>query len=141
VRRGDPVGYLVPPRGVSIRTAVTQDVADLVTRDGADVDVRFADAPNLVSSALLVRETPAATFTLPSPALGVRGGGEIATVPDGESERAYQSLFELELAIPEATHPGRLGGRVYVRFDHGYEPLAIRWYRAGRQLLLRQFNV
>ena len=34
-----------------------------------------------------------------------------------------------------------VGGRVYVRFDHGSEALAAQWYRQGRQLFLARFNV
>jgi len=34
-----------------------------------------------------------------------------------------------------------VGGRVYVRFDHGTESLAGQWYRQGRQLFLSRFNV
>jgi putative peptide zinc metalloprotease protein len=34
-----------------------------------------------------------------------------------------------------------VGGRVYVRFDHGREPLYYRWHRVVRELLLKRFNV
>ena len=30
---------------------------------------------------------------------------------------------------------------MYVRFDHGYEPLGLQVYRALRQLFLRRFSV
>jgi putative peptide zinc metalloprotease protein len=30
---------------------------------------------------------------------------------------------------------------MYVRFDHGYEPLGFQLYRSLRQLFLRQFSV
>jgi len=35
----------------------------------------------------------------------------------------------------------RLGSRVYVRFDHGREPLGWQWFRRIRQLFLRRLNV
>jgi putative peptide zinc metalloprotease protein len=34
-----------------------------------------------------------------------------------------------------------IGSRVYVRFDHGSEPLAQQWYRSLRQVFLKQLNV
>jgi putative peptide zinc metalloprotease protein len=34
-----------------------------------------------------------------------------------------------------------LGARVFVRFDHGYEPVGFQVYRATRQLFLRHFDV
>jgi putative peptide zinc metalloprotease protein len=34
-----------------------------------------------------------------------------------------------------------VGGRVHVRFDHGWAPLGLQWYRQVRQLFLSHFNV
>jgi putative peptide zinc metalloprotease protein len=34
----------------------------------------------------------------------------------------------------------RVGARAWVRFDHGAQPLAMRWYREARQVLLQHFN-
>ena len=34
-----------------------------------------------------------------------------------------------------------VGGRAYVRFDHGWQPLAVQWYLTLRQLFLARFNV
>ena len=34
----------------------------------------------------------------------------------------------------------RLGGRAWVRFDLGAEPLAMQWQRRARQALLKHFN-
>jgi putative peptide zinc metalloprotease protein len=48
-------------------------------------------------------------------------------------------VFHIELTVDEPVN--RLGGRTYVRFDHGTEPLGFQWYRRVRQLFLRQFNV
>jgi len=142
LKRGDPVAYLLPEEGgVAIRAVVRQDVADLVRQSRGNVEVRFVDAMEVVRTATLVREVPAATFDLPSQALGLQGGGEIATVAEGSRQRAFQSLFAFELMVEDLADPSRLGGRVYVRFDHGHEPLINRWFRAARQLLLSRFNV
>jgi putative peptide zinc metalloprotease protein len=48
-------------------------------------------------------------------------------------------LFDIELPTQEGFY--NVGGRVYVRFDHGEEPIVWRWYREIRQLFLRRFNV
>ena len=50
-------------------------------------------------------------------------------------------VFQLELTLPADMRSEYLGARVFVRFDHGYEPAGFQMYRALRQLLLRQFNV
>jgi len=50
-------------------------------------------------------------------------------------------VFQLELALPTEVRSSYLGARVFVRFDHGYEPVGFQVYRALRQLLLRHFDV
>ena len=47
----------------------------------------------------------------------------------------------LALELDEPLDQVFVGGRVYVRFDHGTEPLATRWYRGLRRLFLKRFNV
>jgi len=85
---------------------------------------------------------PAATNKLPTAALGITGGGLIAVDPrDGQGVTTLGRLFLLELALPAEVRSSFLGGRVYVRFEHDYEPVGFQIYRALRQLLLRRFNV
>jgi putative peptide zinc metalloprotease protein len=50
-------------------------------------------------------------------------------------------VFQLELALPPEVREAYLGARVYVRFDHGFEPVGFQAWRALRQLLLRLFDV
>ena len=61
------------------------------------------------------------------------------TDPDGM--RALESHFQLDLSLPEEMKNPHIGGRVYVRFEHGTMPLALQWYRSLRQLFIRKFNV
>jgi putative peptide zinc metalloprotease protein len=48
-------------------------------------------------------------------------------------------LFHIELALSQPLE--RLGGRAWVRFEHGAEPLSRQWYRRLRQLFLSRFDV
>ncbi len=83
---------------------------------------------------------PLATHKIPSAALGTKGGGLLAIDPGDESgTTTLDQVFHIELTFNAPVD--RLGGRTYVRFDHGSEPLGFQWYRRVRQLLLRQFNV
>jgi putative peptide zinc metalloprotease protein len=43
--------------------------------------------------------------------------------------------------LPPEVRAPRYGERVFVRFDHGFEPLGFQAYRAVRRLFLRQFDV
>jgi putative peptide zinc metalloprotease protein len=45
----------------------------------------------------------------------------------------------IDLKLPASTLE-RIGSRAWVRFDHGAQPLAQRWYREVRQLFLQHFN-
>jgi putative peptide zinc metalloprotease protein len=92
--------------------------------------------------ATVLRFVPSASEQLPSVALGSGGGGEVPVDPtDAQGARAVQSMFELELELPAQVPLVNAGGRVYVRFDHGLEPLATQWYRRVRQLFLSRFEV
>jgi putative peptide zinc metalloprotease protein len=139
VRQGETIGYVLERADVSIRVAVPEYDAALV-RDGIRrVEVRTADARESVQ-AQLVRDIPAATFELPSVVLGDRGGGPHATDPaDKDGLRTRDPVVLIDLTLP-AKKLDRIGTRAWVRFDHGAQPLAERWYRQGRQVLLQHFN-
>jgi len=90
--------------------------------------------------AKLVREVPAATNQLPSAALSDRGGGPYVVDPaDKEGLRTLEPVVLIDLKVPD-TALKRAGGRVWVRFDHGAEPLVGQWYRRLLQLFLQHFN-
>ena len=95
-----------------------------------------------VLGARLVRLAPAATNRLPSVALGSAGGGELPVDPrDTRGASTMQKVFEVDVEIDGPETPDVIGGRVYLRFDHGPEPLAVRWVRSMRQLFLSRLDV
>jgi len=142
-RRGEALAFVASRSRLTARVVVPQEEVDLVRQRPGAVQVRLAEDFGRPIDATVVREMPAATATLPSDALSLAGGGEIATDPrSGETDTAFRSLFVFDLELDGAPPPvPRLGGRVYVRFDHGAEPLASRWYRGLRQLLLERLHV
>ena len=48
-------------------------------------------------------------------------------------------MFLIDLTLTGRTLE-RVGGRAWVRFDHGSEPLAMQAYRRAAQLFLQHFN-
>ena len=52
-----------------------------------------------------------------------------------------QKWFQVDVELAGEKRPVHVGGRAYVRFDHGWEPLGFQWYRDARQLFLSRFNV
>ncbi|HEX7811318.1 MAG TPA: HlyD family efflux transporter periplasmic adaptor subunit [Burkholderiales bacterium] len=140
VRQGQDLAYIVDGRQLTARVIVLQQDIDLVRNRTRAVEVRFTEKLDEVVTASVRREVPAATAALPNLALSLEGGGKIALDPREKNAKALQKHFDFELGLPvrENVH---IGSRVYVRFDHGSEPLARQWYRSLRQVFLKQLNV
>lgn len=142
LRQGELVAYVLNVEKPTVRVVVPQPDADLVRQRTGRIAVRLAERPGRVIPAVLKREVPGAVEQLPSPVLGRAGGGQIATDPfDRQGLKAIERLFQFDLELGEAVPDACVGGRAYVRFDHGYVPLGFQIYRRVRQLFLRRFNV
>lgn len=142
LHRGDLVGYLLTDDEPIIRTVVAQADADLVRRRTDRIDIRLADQPDRTMPAEMLREVPAALAEIPHLALATTGGGSVVLDPDHtDKPRPLETLFHFDLQATNSHLPPLLGERVYIRFDHGTEPIAWRLARDIRQLFLRQFGV
>ena len=121
--------------------SLAQDDVDLVRRRTERVEVKLAGRIYETYRAEIRREVPAASNKLTNLALSSIGGGSAPVDPrEGKEPKTLASWFEFELEMPE-TRTFVLGEHVYVRFEHGSEPLAWRAYRTVRQLFMRQFVV
>lgn len=142
VRQGAQLAYVLDLTTLTARVVVSQAEIDLVRHRTRGVEVRLAERLAEPVPAAIQREVPAATEKLPSMALGTQGGGHIAMDPfDAQNVKAVQRLFQFDLELPSSLGVVNIGGRVYVRFDHGWEPLVKRWYQQIRQLFLSRFHV
>ena len=140
VRHGDLIGFVADLSAGTVRVAVTQANMGLIRNQTNSVSIRLAEQLDEPLTATISREIPLATHRIPSAVLGTMGGGLLAIDPGDQSgTRTLDQVFHIELTFNAPVD--RLGGRTYVRFDHGTEPLGLQWYRRVRQLLLRQFNV
>ncbi len=142
VKKGELLGYVLagPPRVV--RAVVSQDDIALVRGRLNGVEVKIADRLQMTFSAHVIREVPGGQDRLPSKALSLAGGGISATDPrDPEGLRTLERVFQMDLEVPASIGDVQLGTRVYVRFQHGSEPLAQQWGRRLRQLFLARFDV
>ncbi len=140
--QGAAIGYVVRQSDPVVRVIVPEADADLVRRRTRSVGLRLADDPARTVAASLLREVPALTDRLPAAALSTVGGGAVMLDPTSpEQARALDRMLQLDLRLLGEFEPRGFGGRVHVRFDHGWEPLAWRLVRGLRQLLLEHFNV
>ena len=142
VRRGEVLGYVMDFSAITARVVGPQEDVDLVRKHLSSVQVRLADRLTQVIRAVIRREVPAASDELPSVALSIAGGGSIATRPDAQRPNiAMEKLFQFDLELTTELPINVIGERVYVRLLREPEPLAVQWYRLGRQLFLSKFNV
>lgn len=140
VKQGAILGYVFSPDQVRVRAVVDEHDIAQVREHTRNVEVLLVDRPSQRLAAGLTRETPAATQTLPSAALGDRAGGNRITNPsDKDGVTTLEPVFLVDLTLPpHATR--RVGGRAWVHFDHGNEPLARQWSRRIQQLFLKHFS-
>lgn len=142
LRQGELVGYVTEDGDATVRAVVTQDEVDLIRNRTERVDLRSTERFGEVIPARLAREVPSASLKLPSVALGTTGGGRIPIDPrDPNGEQALEKVFQFDLIAAGNRLPKHIGSRVYVRFDHGWEPIGWTWYRALRRLFLRHFDL
>jgi len=142
VKRGELLAHVVDLKTITVRTIVDQGDIDLIRHQTRDVQVRLAERLADPMPATIARLVPAASEELPSQAFGSEGGGQVPLDPqDPKGQKALKKLFQIDLELPTQHRLLNVGGRVYVRFDHGREALAAQWYRQGRQLFLARFNV
>jgi putative peptide zinc metalloprotease protein len=142
LHKGDIVGYVVGEDDPIVRVVIPQNDIDPVRRNVLKIEVRAADDIGHVLPASILREVPSATAEIPHLALSTVGGGPVLMDPSKpDHPKPLETLFQFDLRVAGGIDKSRLGGRVYVRFEHPPEPIAFRIARAVRQLFLRQLNV
>ncbi len=140
--QGDLMAYVIGPARPLARVIVPQDAIDRV-RVGTDrVWVRMVDQPGTTVAGRIVRAVPGGDEILPSKALAVEGGGQIAVDPrETKGAKAMQRMFQFDVALDLPGPVTHFGQRVYVRFEHDDEPLSVQLYRRVRLLFLSRFSV
>jgi putative peptide zinc metalloprotease protein len=140
VKQGELLGYVIADHRPTVRTVVSQDDIGWVRKRVSSVAIRLAEQSARTLPARIERIFPAAEINLPSAALGTAGGGDIPVDPtDPNGLRALSSIFQLDIHLPGEIENPHIGGRVYVRLEHGRMPLIMQAYWRLRQLFLRKF--
>lgn len=143
LKRGQPLGYVFAPGAVMLRAVVADEDAALVRQRTRKAQVWLEERPGVRLNGNVTRDVPAASFKLPGAALAERNGGSIPTDPtDSDNLRTLQPVFTVDVTLAQNAAHGieRIGGRAWVRFDFGLEPLAFQWARSAGQLLLKHFE-
>jgi putative peptide zinc metalloprotease protein len=143
LREGQQIGYVLPSGSRIVRATVRQDDIGLVRHRLRSTLVKLAERLDETLPARIIREVPAGREDLPSKALGGTGGGALAVDPgDPQGTKTLQRVFQVDIELPEsATAAAAFGSRVYIRFDHDWEPAGQQIWRRVRQLLLSRIQV
>ncbi len=142
LRKGDVIGFVTDENTPTVRVVVSQDEIAMVRERADRIRVRFATDLSETYDAALKREVPAASYRLPTRALGSEGGGRFPVDPDDpDALQTLDRVFQLDLVLAISPAHAEIGSRVYVLFDHGREALAVRVARGLRRLLLDRLGV
>ncbi len=144
--RGSLLGFIAGAENSNnqptIRVAISQGDIDLIRNRTQKIEVRFSDDLDRVYPVQIRQISPSSTKKLYNLALSTEGGGWVSLDPrDPSSGKTVEELFHLELNLPQERTLSNIGGRVYVKFDHGNEPVGWQFYRLIRQVFLEKFNV
>lgn len=145
--RGAGLGMVVDDRDWRFVAALPQFGTHLFEGGliSADIRIKGQQAINLV--ALKTEVMPFEQGQLPSPILGMPGGGEIAVlVSDPNGLAAAEPFFRVQAHLPFAAGADqelrRLHGRLgTMRITLAPSPLLAQWERSTRQFLQRKFRV
>jgi putative peptide zinc metalloprotease protein len=141
-RQGDLLAYVAEYPVDKVMAVVQQDYIGQVRQNIERVELRFASDVERVWPVTILREIPASTLQLPSSALGDKAGGRIQTDPASQDPtQAFEPFFQFELSLPEGANARYIGERVYLRFDHGKETLAVQLWRSSRRAFLKRFSI
>ncbi|MBV1873970.1 MAG: HlyD family efflux transporter periplasmic adaptor subunit [Gammaproteobacteria bacterium] len=141
LKQGQMIAYVLDADRLILRTVVPQSQIGLLRKRVVNVTARFAENLGNSINVDIARMTPAGSITLPSRVLGTAGGGKIPVTQSDESGlSASEKVFQVDLNLPDDFDVGGVGGRAYVSFDHGSEPLVSQWLRSGRQLILSRLS-
>lgn len=142
VKQGELVAHVLEKSDLLARVVVSQDDIDLVRQRWKSAELRFSDRIGQSFAVPLLRTPAGGVDELPSAAPGMPGGGAIPTaLSDPQGIRTQARVFLVDLGLPQDVPPSAFGERVFVRFGHGWEPLAWQGMRRLRQLLLSHFGV
>ena len=145
VARGSPLGTIVDGGGWRFVAVLPQVSTHLFDDEVRQVEIRLRGQEhiNLVTSEFEV--LPFDQGQLPSAALGVVGGGDIAvSTADPHGLTAAEPIFRINATLPErlAERPALMHGRLgTMRITLRDKPLLQQWERSLQQFLQRRYRV
>ena len=145
--RGAGLGILIDDRQWRFVAALPQFGTHLFEGGLLNADIRIKGQQSINLVAVKTEIMPFEQGQLPSPVLGMAGGGEIAVQSsDPKGLTAAEPFFRVQAQLPVPTLADqalrRLHGRLgTMRITLPSSPLLAQWERSARQFLQRKFRV
>lgn len=140
IKKGDIIGYIVNKDDLILKVAIDQSRIGLLETYDTTASFILAQQLNTEYNSQIIRKTPQSTLNLPSSVLSTYGGGNLVFNPNDETgKHLIQAVFLIDLSIPQNADIKTIGGRAYVRLNHGYLSLSNQVSLYLNQLFLRHF--
>jgi putative peptide zinc metalloprotease protein len=142
--RGTPIGLLINSNAFEFTATVKQDDADALFAQRTPLaSIRLKGQAGQEIPAIRWKVIPGEQQTLPSPALGWHGGGELQVSPqDPQGRKAAEPFFSVLAEVKPGGNVALLDGRTgKIRFDLQPEPLLPRWIRRLQQMFQKRYQV
>ncbi len=142
--RGSNLGLLVNPSSFDFVATVLQEDADRVfARQRPGAEVRLIGDTGAMLPVADWRVIPGEQRVLPSPALGIRGGGEVPVAPEDEhGNKTAEPYFKVIGRLPANSGVALFDGSSgKIRFNLEAEPLLTGWVRRLSQLLQKRYQM
>ena len=140
--RGTALGQVINSDSFYFSAIVSQrDASRLFANEIRSAQVRLRGQAGVLLPVVRQQIIPVEHEILPSPALGWRGGGEVAVaLSDANGVRAKEPFFELRAIIQPEAGAAILHGRSgRIRFQLPPRPLLHQWFHRLRQLVQKHY--
>jgi len=146
IPQGTLLAYVVDADERVIRAVVDQAALGSVESGILEVHVRLAQSMRSALQASVALQVPSCSHKLPSAALANTGfdGFDVDQIDAQGEVRTLEKVFHIELVFDDSTDELQqvpMGTRAYVTLQHAQEPLAHRWIRLSRRLLIKHLSV
>lgn len=142
--RGQNLGMIIDPRSFRFSAVVLQEEAsNLFLQHMPQAEVRLHGQAEWTSMVSTMRVIPFQQGTLPSLALGWRGGGDVAVSrSEASGLQAEEPFFQIYAELPRESQACLYHGRSgKLRLTMTPEPLLRQWTRKIQQLVQKRYKV
>lgn len=141
--RGSPLGQIIDADGFYFAAVVSQrEISELTALGKSRAELRLAGRSGCRLEVAGYKVIPMEQTQLPSMALGIPGGGEIAVKMDSSGTRTAEPFYEVRALItPDPDVMLLQGRRGRIRFALGRKPLLWQGWRKMRQLVQKHYQI